>query len=173
MSRREFGDLGRKRASLLMRKPTAISAGLLLYRRSPAGIEVLLVHPGGPFWKKRDAGAWSIPKGLIEAGEEPLAAACREFAEETGFASQGPYVPLGSVQQKAGKVIQAWACEGDADVAKLISNTTRVEMPRGSGRWLTVPEVDRAEWFALPAAREKINPAQVAFVDRLEKHLAT
>src|SRR5688500_12201512 len=124
--------------------PLKKSAGILLYRRKNLGLEVFLVHPGGPFWKNRDAGAWTIPKGLVNPGEEPLDAACREFQEETGIQPRGPYVPLESVQQKAGKLIHAWAFAGDADPEKIVSNTTRVEVPRGSGHWLTVPEVDRA-----------------------------
>ena len=148
------------------------SAGLLLYRLRDSVLEVLLVHPGGPFWKNKDEGAWMIPKGLIADGEDPLAAACREFAEETGLAPQGPYLPLGSIQQKAGKVVHAWACQGDADAQALKSNTMRLEYPRGSGRWLTIPEVDRYEWLDPDAARRKINPAQIAFLDRLAALLA-
>jgi predicted NUDIX family NTP pyrophosphohydrolase len=150
-----------------MRKPSAISAGLLMFRRAAGGMEVFLVHPGGPFWKNRDAGAWTIPKGLVSGGEEPLEAACREFQEETGLAPKPPYLPLGLVQQKAGKLIHAWAFEGDADPAKIVSNTTRVEVPRGSGRWLTIPEIDRAGWFTPHLARVKINPAQAALVECL------
>jgi predicted NUDIX family NTP pyrophosphohydrolase len=150
-----------------MPRPTAISAGLLLFRRTSGELEVFLVHPGGPFWKNRDVGAWSIPKGLIEPGEAPLAAAEREFQEETGLTSHGPYLPLGSVQQKAGKLIHAWAFEGDADPAGIRSNTTQIELPRRSGRYLTVPEIDRAEWFGVAAARDKINPAQAELLDRL------
>jgi len=155
----------------------AISAGLLLFRRSGGQLEVFLVHPGGPFWKNRDAGAWSIPKGLIDAGEQPLAAARREFQEETGItevgwplatASAERFIPLGTIQQKAGKIVEAWACEGDADATTIKSNLTRVELPRGSGRWIQVPEVDRAGWFSPDEAREKINPAQAEFIDRLE-----
>jgi len=149
-----------------------VSAGLLMFRRAARGVEVFLVHPGGPFWKNRDAGAWSIPKGLVEAGEELLAAARREFHEETGLAPHGPYLPLGTVQQKAGKIVQAWACEGDADARRIVSNTARVELPRGSGRWIEVPEVDRAAWFAPETAREKINPAQAELIDRLLQTLA-
>src|SRR3954451_6333162 len=105
-----------------MRKPSAISAGLLLFRRTRGELEVFLVHPGGPFWKNREAGAWSIAKGIIEPGEEPLAAACRELAEETGLTVDGPFLPLGTVQQKAGKTVHAWACEADADPAAIVSN---------------------------------------------------
>jgi predicted NUDIX family NTP pyrophosphohydrolase len=154
-----------------MRYVTAISAGLLLYRKNCGHLEVFLVHPGGPFWKNRDAGAWSIPKGIIVPGEEPLDAARRELTEETGISVSGPFLPLGSVQQKAGKLIHAWACEADADESKIVSNTTRVELPRGSGRWIEIPEVDRAAWLSLPLARQKINPAQAELIDRLQSAL--
>ena len=158
-----------------MPRITAISAGLLLFRRTADGLEVFLVHPGGPFWKNRDAGAWSIPKGLIGDAEEPLAAACREFHEEVGWAPPTSpadrFIPLGTVQQKAGKLIHAWACEGDADPAAIHSNLTRVELPRGSGHWIEVPEVDRAAWFSPKVARQKINPAQAELIDRLEAAL--
>jgi predicted NUDIX family NTP pyrophosphohydrolase len=140
----------------------------LLFRRGSAGLELFLAHPGGPFWKGRDAGAWTIPKGLAETGEDALAAACREFEEETGVPPRGPFIPLGSIRQKAGKLVHAWAWEGDADPARVSSNVMRTEWPRGSGRWLTFPEVDRCAWFDPSVAREKINPAQVEFIDRLE-----
>ena len=153
-------------------KAPKISAGLLLFRRGPGGLELFLAHPGGPFWKGRDAGAWTIPKGLAEEGEDPLAAACREFQEETGLSPRPPFIALGSVRQKAGKVVHAWAWEGDADPAAASSNTMRTEWPRGSGRWLTFPEVDRCAWFDSQAAREKINPAQAELIDRLEAELA-
>jgi len=163
------------------KRPTAVSAGLLLFRRTGGELEVFLVHPGGPFWKNRDAASWSIPKGLVEECEEPLAAACREFHEETGLLPVGwapptaapeRFITLGTVQQKAGKLIHAWAFEGDADADSIKSNTTRVELPRGSGRWLEIPEVDRAAWFLATIARQKINPAQAEFIDRLEVALA-
>jgi len=128
----------------------------------------LLVHPGGPFWKNRDAGAWSIPKGLVVAGEEPLAAACRELTEETRLIVSGPFIPLGTVQQKGGKLIHAWACEADADETAIVSNTTRIELPRSSGRWIEIPEVDCAAWLPLPLPRQKINSAQVELIDRLQ-----
>jgi predicted NUDIX family NTP pyrophosphohydrolase len=155
-----------------MPRTTAVSAGLLLFRRKGGELELFLVHPGGPFWKNRDAGVWSIPKGLIGRDEAPLAAACREFQEETGIVPSGPHIPLGSVQQKAGKLVWAWAFEGDADPEKICSNSARVELPRGSGRFIEIPEIDRAEWFSASAARRKLNPAQVELIDRLEMALA-
>ncbi|MFL5401251.1 MAG: NUDIX domain-containing protein [Gemmatimonadales bacterium] len=152
-------------------RPSQPSAGLLLFRRNPAGLELFLAHPGGPFWRGRDTGAWTIPKGVTEADEAPLAAACREFEEETGVRPEGPFIPLGSVRQKAGKVVHAWAWEGDADPALVTSNTMTTEWPRGSGRVITFPEVDRCAWFAPDIAREKLNPAQAALIDRLETAL--
>ena len=145
-----------------------MSAGILLFRRRLGGIEVLLAHPGGPFWRGRDTGAWTIPKGLVAPGEALLDAARRELREETGLAPDGPFLPLGSIRQKAGKTVHAWACEGDADPATVTSNTTTIEWPRGSGRWMTYPEVDRCGWFALAEAREKLNPAQSELLGRLE-----
>ena len=148
-----------------------ISAGLLLFRRGRTGLEVFLAHPGGPFWAKRDAGVWSIPKGLLDEGEEPLAAACREFEEETGIQPRGPFLSLGSVNQKAGKGVHAWAWEGDADPELVKSNAVRTEWPTGSGRWLSFPEVDRCAWFDLTTARQKMIPAQAEFISRLEAAL--
>ena len=149
-----------------------MSAGLLLFRRPRGELEVFLAHPGGPFWEDRDLGAWTVPKGLVERGEDPLATAVREFEEETGMRPGGPFVPLGSVRQKAGKRVHAWAWEGTADARRVRSNTMRVEVPRGSGRWLTFPEVDRCEWFDAERAREKINPAQAELIDRLQVALS-
>ena len=143
------------------------SAGLLMYRRSGGTLEVLLVHPGGPFWMKKDAGAWSIPKGEYEAGEEALAAAAREFQEETGLVARGPYTPLTPIRQQGGKVVDAWAFEGDCDADSLKSTTFSLEWPRGSGRRQEFPEVDRAGWFGLDEARRKILPAQAALLDEL------
>lgn len=150
-----------------MNARTSVSSGLLLFRRTPDGLEVFLAHPGGPFWARRDAGAWTIPKGLVDEGEDLLAAARREFHEETAISPSGPFVPLGSITQKAGKTVHAWAWEGDADPDMIVSNTTRIEWPRGSGKWETIPEVDRCAWFDLSAAREKINPAQAELLERL------
>jgi predicted NUDIX family NTP pyrophosphohydrolase len=144
------------------------SAGLLLYRRRDDGIEVLLAHPGGPLWAHRDEGAWSVPKGEIESGEEPLAVARREFEEETGQEPPtGECLDLGEVRQKSGKRVVAWACEGDLDPATAVSNTFPLEWPPGSGNWIDVPEVDRVEWFDPDEARPRLNPAQAEFVDRL------
>lgn len=154
-----------------MAKRATVSAGLLLYHRTGGELEVLLAHPGGPFWAHRDAGAWSIPKGLVEEGEDVLVAACREFEEETGLRPTGPFLSLGSVRQKAGKLIYAWAWQGDADPSRLTSNLMRTEWPRGSGRWLRFPEVDRCAWFDPLTAQEKLNPAQTAFIERLEAQL--
>jgi predicted NUDIX family NTP pyrophosphohydrolase len=146
-----------------------VSAGILLYRQSAGALEVLLVHPGGPVWARRDRGAWSIPKGEYTEGEEdPLAAARREFAEELGSAPpEGEAIELGEVRQKSGKRVRAWALAGDLDVAQAHSNTFAMEWPPRSGRRQEFPEVDRAEWFAVAEARERINPAQAAFLDRL------
>ena len=146
------------------------SAGILLYRHGAAGPEVLLVHPGGPFWAKKDLGAWSIPKGEYEPDEDPRAAALREFEEETGTALT-PAAPadLGTVRLKSGKVVAAWAAEGDLDADAIVSNTFELEWPPRSGQRRAFPEVDRAGWFGLEAAREKLNPAQAAFLDRLDQ----
>src|SRR5258707_8626689 len=146
----------------------ASSAGILLYRRRGGGLEVLLVHPGGPFWARRDAGAWSIPKGEYGADEDAVAAARREFVEELGVAPpEGAVVDLGEVRQKSGKRVHAWAAAGELDPRGIVSNTFELEWPPRSGRMVEAPEIDRAEWFALAAAREKINPAQVELLDRL------
>ena len=145
------------------------SAGLLVYRRQSGILEVLLVHPGGPFWRNRDLEAWSIPKGEYEAGEEPETAALREFAEELGcLPAVGAMLPLGEVFQKGGKSVIAFAVEGDLDVTEVESNTFELEWPPRSGRRRTFPEVDRAEWFPLAVAREKIIPGQRPLLDRLE-----
>lgn len=151
-----------------MSKRASISAGILLFRRSGPTLEVLLAHPGGPFWEHRDQGAWTIPKGVVSEGEDLLAAARREFAEETGTEPAGPFIALGSVRQKAGKVVHAWACEGDLDAAAIVSNTMSVEWPPRPGRLVTFPEVDRCAWFDTTAARSRINPAQAELIARLE-----
>ncbi|MFR9727906.1 NUDIX domain-containing protein [Saccharopolyspora sp. MS10] len=144
------------------------SAGILLYRMRSWAPEVLLVHPGGPFWKNKDAGAWSLPKGEFGADEEPVAAALREFEEETGFRpGSEALIELGEVRQRGGKVVAAWAAEGEFEVGSLRSNLVEIAWPPRSGRTLRVPEVDRAEWFVPDAAREKLVPAQAEFVTRL------
>jgi predicted NUDIX family NTP pyrophosphohydrolase len=147
------------------------SAGILLHRRGQDGREVLLVHPGGPFWAKRDDGAWSIPKGEYTDGEDPRAAARREFEEELGspLPDDAELRELGEVRQKNAKVVVAWAVEGDLDATAARSNTFELEWPPRSGRRQEFPEIDRAEWFAVARAREKLLPAQVAFLDRLEE----
>ncbi len=147
------------------------SAGILLYRRHAGRNEVLLVHPGGPFWAKRDLGAWSIPKGEFGAGEEPEAAARREFAEELGAEVAVPLIPLGEVRQKGGKVVVAFAAGGDFEPATMQSNMFEMEWPPRSGRKQTFPEIDRAEWFDLASAREKIIAGQLPLLDRLERIL--
>ena len=147
------------------------SAGLLMYRRRGGELQVLLAHPGGPFWARRDEGAWSIPKGELEAGEEPLAAARREFEEETGVVPEGPYLGLPTVEQKNRKLVHAFAFEGDCDPARIRSNTFMMELPRGSGKMVEFPEIDRAEFFSPEVARRKINPAQAALIEALEKRL--
>jgi predicted NUDIX family NTP pyrophosphohydrolase len=149
------------------------SAGILLHRAGAGGREVLLVHPGGPFWAKRDDGAWSIPKGEYEDGEEPLAAARREFVEEIGsaLAAVGELIALGDVRQKNRKLVSAWAAEGDLDTSTVRSNTFEMEWPPRSGRRQAFPEIDRAEWFPLAQARAKLIEAQVAFLDRLEERI--
>jgi len=154
-----------------MAGPGPLSAGLLLWRRSGDGLEVLLAHPGGPFWAKRDAGAWTIPKGEVEAGEDALATARREFEEEIGQRPAGPFVPLGEVRQKAGKRVIAWAVPGDLSVEDVQSQSVTVEWPRGSGRSHTFPEIDRCAWFGLAEAKRRINPAQSAFIDELARQL--
>lgn len=152
----------------LANKPmTKQSAGLLMYRNAGSAMEVLLVHPGGPFWKKKDLGAWSIPKGEYADEEAPLAAALREFEEETGIRPQGPFLPLGQIRQAGGKLVTAWAFAGDCDAAAIRSNTFTMEWPRGSGRVLEFPEVDRAEWFSREMARQKILPSQATLLEKL------
>jgi predicted NUDIX family NTP pyrophosphohydrolase len=152
----------------------ADSAGILLYRRSSGALNVLLVHPGGPFWARRDEGAWSIPKGEYDRdSEDPLVAARREFSEELGSpAPEGEPIDLGEITQRSGKRVRAWALQGDLDASAIVSNTCFVEWPPRSGRQLEIPEVDRAEWLSPADARVKINPAQAPLLDRLEAALA-
>ncbi len=143
------------------------SAGLLLYRINDDELEVFLVHPGGPYWRHKDAGTWSIPKGEIAEGDDLLATAHREFLEETGIEVEGHELELGSVRQAGGKIVHAWAIEGDLDPKQLRSNTFELEWPRHSGRIQTFPEVDRGEWFRIEEARERMLSAQTAFLDAL------
>jgi predicted NUDIX family NTP pyrophosphohydrolase len=143
------------------------SVGVLVFRRNRGRIEVFLVHPGGPYWAKKDLGAWTIPKGEYEEGEDPLAAARHEFQEETGFVSEGDLIALGEVKQSGGKRVRAWATEGDMDPSSLVSNTFSIEWPPHSGQFVQAPEVDRGEWFPLAEARKRILGAQVAFLDAL------
>ena len=147
------------------------SAGLLLFRRPKTGVEFFLVHPGGPFWAKKDLAAWSIPKGEYEEGESPLDAARREFTEETGFEVGGEFLELGVVRQPSGKLVSAWAIEGDCNPANLISNFCEIEWPPRSGRHMQIPEVDRGEWFALGEALVRIAPAQRPFLEHLVQKL--
>jgi len=144
-----------------------LSAGIVLYRKGEKGIEVLLVHPGGPFWSKKDDGVWSIPKGEYAEGEDPLAVAKREFREEIGSSVNGPCVPLPIAKQPSGKVITAWAVEGDVDPELVHSNTFSMEWPPKSGQRAQFPEVDRAGWFTIDEARQKILKGQQPFLDRL------
>ncbi len=148
-----------------------ISAGILLFRRRPMGVEVLLVHPGGPFWARKDAGAWSIPKGLVEEGEELLAAAKREFLEETGSPVDGAFVDLGRFRQPGGKTIVAFACEGEFDPGSVKSNMFSMEWPPHSGRTAEFPEVDKAGWFSLAGASEKATNGQKPIIAALAKRL--
>lgn len=156
------------------------SGGILLFRRGANGVEVLLAHPGGPYWKSQDFGSWSVPKGVAESGEALEAVAAREFAEETGFDladvaadSTQPHLDLGEVALKSGKVVHVWAVEGDLDPAKAVSNEIEVEWPPRTGRRLVIPEVDRVAWFGLGEARRRAHPAQAAFVKRLEVQLGS
>ncbi|MDR0380763.1 MAG: NUDIX domain-containing protein [Oscillospiraceae bacterium] len=143
------------------------SAGVMLYRFNAGILEVLLVHPGGPFWARKDDGAWSIPKGLVEGSEDVLSAAKREFTEETGFAIDGDFLDLGSLTQPSKKIVTAFALHRDVDAAQAVSNTFTLEWPPKSGRIVSCPEIDRAEWFPLPKAREKIAKGQREFISRL------
>ncbi len=143
------------------------AAGILLFRRGAAGTEVLLAHPGGPLWARKDIGAWTLPKGQFTEGEQPLDAAKREFEEEMGSAPAGEFQPLGTLKQPSGTVIHAWAVESDFDPASVKSNLFSLEWPPRSGRFAEFPEVDRAAWFSIPEARRKIVKGQAPFLDRL------
>lgn len=147
------------------------SAGLLMFRRRDGRLEVLLAHPGGPLWARRDLGAWTIPKGEYTNAEEPLTAAQREFQEETGFTPVPPFISLSSIKQKSGKVVSAWAFEGDCDPAQLHSNSFEMEWPKRSGHMQAFPEIERAEWFTVDEARRRILPAQEPLLDRLSAWL--
>jgi predicted NUDIX family NTP pyrophosphohydrolase len=147
------------------------SAGILLYRKTNDNLQVFLVHPGGPFFKNKDNGSWSIPKGEFLDDEEPLAAAKREFEEETGQPIDGKFLSLGSVQQKSGKIVHAWAIEGDINHETIVSNVFDLEWPPKSGKKISIPEVDRAAWFEPAIAKQKINQAQAALIEELEKIL--
>ncbi|MCJ8208873.1 NUDIX domain-containing protein [Mucilaginibacter sp. RS28] len=144
------------------------SAGILLYRHRDENLEVFLVHPGGPFFMRKDLGAWSVPKGEFENDEDPLTAAKREFQEETGHAIDGKFVELQSVRLKSGKQIYCWAVEGDIDADTIVSNVFQIELPKGSGKMISFPEVDRAAWFDIETAKQKANVAQVALITQLE-----
>ena len=147
------------------------SAGLLLYRKNDGEMEVFLVHPGGPFWKGKEKGAWTIPKGEFDDLESPLAAAQREFKEETGHEVSGAFIELVPVKQKSGKMVYAWGVEANIDAEKIKSNEFKIEWPAKSGKWLSFPEVDKAAWFGTTKAKEMINPAQVALLDDLREKL--
>src|SRR5215203_4215980 len=148
------------------------SAGVLLYRFIKDKPEFFLVHPGGPFWANKDAGAWTIPKGEYGKNEEPINAAIREFAEETGHTISGNFIALSPIIQKAGKQVDAWALEGDIDATAIRSNSFKIEWPPKSGNWKSYPEIDKAAWFGIEMAKEKINPAQAAFIDETITKLA-
>jgi predicted NUDIX family NTP pyrophosphohydrolase len=148
------------------------SAGLLMFRRSKGALQVLLAHPGGPFWAKKDDGAWTLPKGEYESSEDPLEAAKREFAEETGFAATGSFFPLGSLKQPSGKMVSAWAFESDCDPSALVSNTFEIEWPPKSGKKASFPEIDRVAWFGIAEARTRLHKGQVGFLHALEKSLS-
>ena len=147
------------------------SAGILMYRYCASKLEIFLVHPGGPFWKNKDVGAWSIPKGEFDKGEDPLEAAKREFQEETGFAVIGSFIALGPVRQAGGKLVHTWAVEGDCKAEFIKSNSFTMEWPPRSGRRKEFPEVDRAGWFSIELAREKILEGQLMLLDELQRKL--
>lgn len=148
-----------------------ISAGILVYRLENNRVEVFLVHPGGPYFTKKDKGAWTIPKGELNEQEDPFIAARRELFEETGYMHEGNFIPLTAIKQKAGKIVMAWAVKGDIDIKTLSCNKFSIEWPPRSGKMKEFPEVDKGEWFAIDMAKEKINPAQIAFIDDLIDYL--
>jgi len=148
------------------------SAGLLMFRRNCGELQVFLVHPGGPFWAGKDAGSWTVPKGEYVDGEEPLDAAKREFTEETGFVAEGEFIDIGNVRQTSGKIVNAWAFEGDCDPRKLKSNFCEIEWPPRSGKKMEIPEVDRGAWFSLEEARKKILKSQEGFLDVLGQKIS-
>lgn len=148
------------------------SAGILLYKVVDDQPQFFLVHPGGPFWKNKDVGAWSIPKGEFDDDEDPLEAAIREFEEETGMQPAGPFEMLHPVRLKSGKIVHGWACKGDVDPEGIISNTIAIEWPPKTGKTLIIPEVDKAAWFGTDEALLKINPAQAAFIAECKQRLA-
>jgi predicted NUDIX family NTP pyrophosphohydrolase len=150
-----------------------VSAGLLLYRKRRGSLEIFLVHPGGPFWANKDDGAWSIPKGELDEGEEPLEAAKREFREETGLVAEGEYQPLEPIRQSGGKIVHAWAVQGDLQPTAVKSNTFSLEWPPGSGKMRKFPEVDRAGWFKIDVAKRKILKSQLGLLEQLENILAS
>jgi predicted NUDIX family NTP pyrophosphohydrolase len=154
-----------------MSRKSKRSAGLIMYRKRPTGLEVFLVHPGGPLWAKKDDGSWTLAKGEYESDEAPLAAAQREFQEETGIIAAAPFAPLGSICQKSGKVVTAWAFQGDCNPADLISNMCEIEWPPRSGKRIEIPEIDRGAWFSLKRARLYIRAEQVPLLDALEQLL--
>jgi predicted NUDIX family NTP pyrophosphohydrolase len=161
-----YEGLGRSAGAVA--KTTRLSAGLLLFRHSANGLDLLIVHMGGPFWARKDAGAWSIPKGEYEAGEDPMTAAFREFKEELGSPPpEGEIIALGDIRQSTGKTVTTFALSGDFDTATAVSNVFEMEWPRGSGRIQSFPEVDRASWFDAPTAKTKLVKGQIGFVDRL------
>jgi predicted NUDIX family NTP pyrophosphohydrolase len=150
---------------------TKLSAGFLMFRRPDRNVEVLLVHPGGPFWAKKDLASWSLPKGEYDEGEDPFAAAVREFEEETGMRPNGEFIPLGQIRQPSGKLVTAWAFESDCDCSSIRSNMFSMEWPKGSRRMQEFPEIDKGEWFTFDVARRKILKGQVGFLEKLAQHL--
>ncbi|MGR9088536.1 MAG: NUDIX domain-containing protein [Gammaproteobacteria bacterium] len=146
---------------------TVQSAGILLFKRAENELRLLLVHPGGPFWRQKDEGAWSIPKGLVEQNESLLSAAMREFREETGFEAAGEFIDLGSIRQPSGKILFVWAVEQDLDVTRIISNSVPMEWPKKSGLIQIFPEIDRGRWFSIDEAKIKIQKGQAGFIDVL------